>query len=157
MANGSVNPPSERAGHNTFVDDDDGIDWSAAVMGGGIEAAMRDGDDGGGVTSSNHFYGSALNDAIIRVVRRTQGESKSTVSLWLRCPLSVSFIVSSLIMFFLLSFIVPLPDGLHINSIILELQCQGFSGRDVSSAVRLLADEGHLYSTIDENHFHYAE
>jgi replication factor A2 len=48
-------------------------------------------------------------------------------------------------------------EGVHINNIVLSLQGQGFSGREVSSAVGHLTNEGHLYTTIDEDHYQYAE
>jgi hypothetical protein len=92
LANGSVNPPLPNGG----ADFDDGIDW------GSVDLNMRAGeDDSGSVVSSNHFYGSALNDAIIRVVRGPMGESTSTAALWAALYF-VSCLVS-LTMFFFLS------------------------------------------------------
>eukprot|EP00956_Cyclotella_meneghiniana_P036384 scaffold124962_cov36-Cyclotella_meneghiniana.AAC.1 len=44
--------------------------------------------------------------------------------------------------------------GVTIQNIDHELQ--GFTHSDIAEAVSYLSREGHIYSTIDENHWHYA-
>lgn len=46
--------------------------------------------------------------------------------------------------------------GVHVDRIKEVVAGQGFSDRDVEQAVSELSNEGHIYSTIDENHYHYA-
>ncbi|KAK1739065.1 hypothetical protein QTG54_010381 [Skeletonema marinoi] len=119
-----INSPSGREDADFDGFDDDNIDWSAALALTRGEVSTRGGgDEGGSVTSSTHFYGSALNDAIIRVVRRPENQAEGAV---------------------------------HINNIVLELQGQ-FSGREVSTAVGHLTNQGHLQNTIDEDHYSYVE
>uniref|UniRef100_A0A7S0XND2 RING-type domain-containing protein n=1 Tax=Skeletonema marinoi TaxID=267567 RepID=A0A7S0XND2_9STRA len=119
-----INSPSGREDADFDGFDDDNIDWSAALaLTRGEVSTMGGGDEGGSVTSSTHFYGSALNDAIIRVVRRPEYQAEGAV---------------------------------HINNIVLELQGQ-FSGREVSTAVGHLTNQGHLQNTIDEDHYSYVE
>lgn len=43
------------------------------------------------------------------------------------------------------------PEGLHIGSVVRRLQNQ-FPEKDLVAAIDWLIDEGHLYTTIDENH-----
>ena len=43
--------------------------------------------------------------------------------------------------------------GISINFVVDELQGQGVSEADVRNAIDFLANEGHLYSTIDDEHF----
>lgn len=45
---------------------------------------------------------------------------------------------------------------MHVEAIKGALAGQGFSGSDVMKAVSDLSNEGHIYSTIDENHYQYA-
>ncbi|KAL7439211.1 hypothetical protein ACHAXM_006625 [Skeletonema potamos] len=113
--NVTVSPP-----YGGAVFDVDGIDWASV----GLNARVGE-DEGGSVASSTFFYGSALNDAIIRVFRRPG--------------------------------VAQTDEGIHINTIVLALQGQGFSGQEISSAVGCLSNEGHLYTTIDEEHYQYAE
>jgi hypothetical protein len=47
--------------------------------------------------------------------------------------------------------------GVYINTIVADLVSQGYTEGEVRSAVRYLSNEGHIYSTIDENHFQFAE
>jgi hypothetical protein len=65
LASVTVSPP-----YGGAVFDVDGIDWASV----GLNARVGE-DEGGSVASSTFFYGSALNDAIIRVFRRPGGES----------------------------------------------------------------------------------
>lgn len=115
LASVTVSPP-----YGGAVFDVDGIDWASV----GLNARVGE-DEGGSVASSTFFYGSALNDAIIRVFRRPG--------------------------------VAQTDEGIHINTIVLALQGQGFSGQEISSAVGCLSNEGHLYTTIDEEHYQYAE
>jgi len=43
--------------------------------------------------------------------------------------------------------------GLSLDVVAASLQQKGIQERDVRSAVEYLANEGHLYSTIDDNHY----
>ena len=43
--------------------------------------------------------------------------------------------------------------GLSIHAVVSGLQKQGISEADVKNAIDFLANEGHLYSTIDDEHF----
>jgi len=47
--------------------------------------------------------------------------------------------------------------GVNVNNIIEDLAPQGYSATDVRNAMSELANEGHIYSTIDEEHFQFAE
>lgn len=47
--------------------------------------------------------------------------------------------------------------GVHVDQIAAGISSQGFSSDDVMNAVNYLSNEGHIYSTIDELHFQYAE
>ncbi|KAL3770608.1 hypothetical protein ACHAWO_009372 [Cyclotella atomus] len=46
--------------------------------------------------------------------------------------------------------------GIHISEIQQILSGQGFNANDVQKAIADLSNEGHIYSTIDENHYQYA-
>ena len=55
-------------------------------------------------------------------------------------------------------FIIAQSDtGVHINQITGELSTQGYSAGDIRNAINDLSNEGHIYSTIDEDHYQYAE
>ena len=43
--------------------------------------------------------------------------------------------------------------GLALDFVIGNLRAEGISEKDVRAAVDFLANEGHLYSTIDDNHY----
>jgi len=47
--------------------------------------------------------------------------------------------------------------GVHVDQITAGISSQGFTSADVMNAVNYLSNEGHIYSTIDELHFQYAE
>lgn len=47
--------------------------------------------------------------------------------------------------------------GVNIHTIVQDLASQGYSEGEVRNAVSHLSNEGHIYSTIDENHFQFAE
>ena len=47
--------------------------------------------------------------------------------------------------------------GVNIENVINDLASQGYSEGEVRNAVESLSNEGHVYSTIDENHFQVAE
>jgi len=47
--------------------------------------------------------------------------------------------------------------GVYINTIVADLVSQGYAEVEVRNAVSYLANEGHIYSTIDENHLQFAE
>jgi len=47
-------------------------------------------------------------------------------------------------------------SGVNINDIIGNLSNKGFSANDIRNAINHLSNEGHIYSTIDENHYQYA-
>lgn len=56
-----------------------------------------------------------------------------------------------------LSVLIAMSDsGVHINQIKASLASQGFSDSDVLKAINELSNEGHIYSTIDEQHYQYA-
>ena len=44
-------------------------------------------------------------------------------------------------------------SGMDIKDVIKAMESQGVNGAQVREAVEYLAGEGHLYSTIDEEHF----
>jgi hypothetical protein len=48
-------------------------------------------------------------------------------------------------------------SGIHVNTIIGELTTQGYSAAEIKDSINTLSNEGLIYSTIDENHFQYAE
>jgi len=47
--------------------------------------------------------------------------------------------------------------GVNISMIIEDLAPQGYSAGEVRTALNNLSNEGHVYSTIDEDHFSFAE
>jgi hypothetical protein len=47
----------------------------------------------------------------------------------------------------------PSETGRSVNEVAGMLQAQGISQQDVMHTVEALANEGHLYSTIDEYHY----
>lgn len=48
-------------------------------------------------------------------------------------------------------------SGVHVNQITAQVSSQGFNAGDIKNAINNLSNEGHIYSTIDENNFQYAE
>mmetsp|Transcript_10277 Transcript_10277/g.21701 ORF Transcript_10277/g.21701 Transcript_10277/m.21701 type:complete len:275 (+) Transcript_10277:71-895(+) len=48
-------------------------------------------------------------------------------------------------------------SGVHVNDIEAQVSSQGFSSADIKGAISYLQNEGHIYSTIDEQHVQYAE
>lgn len=44
-------------------------------------------------------------------------------------------------------------EGVHIDKVISKLQPSGMAANSVKEAINFLCDEGHLYSTTDEEHF----
>jgi DNA replicative helicase MCM subunit Mcm2 (Cdc46/Mcm family) len=64
---------------------------------------------------------------------------------------------SSHITFCRISMFIAMSDsGVHINQIKASVASQGFSESDVMKAINELSNEGHIYSTIDEQHYQYA-
>lgn len=47
--------------------------------------------------------------------------------------------------------------GKHIDDIVGQLSKKGYSEMDVRNAIAYLSNEGHIYSTIDEDHYKFAE
>ena len=47
-------------------------------------------------------------------------------------------------------------SGVHVNGIIRQLQSEGYTTGDIKNAITYQASEGHIYSTIDEEHYQYA-
>jgi len=47
--------------------------------------------------------------------------------------------------------------GVNVGDINNQLAGQGYSEKDVRNAINDLSNEGHIYSTIDEEHYQYAE
>ena len=48
-------------------------------------------------------------------------------------------------------------SGIHVDQIIQQVASQGYSAGEIKNVINNLSNEGHIYSTIDENHFQYAE
>ena len=48
-------------------------------------------------------------------------------------------------------------SGVHVNQITAQVSSRGFNAGDIKNAINNLSNEGHIYSTIDENNFQYAE
>jgi len=48
-------------------------------------------------------------------------------------------------------------SGAHVNDVVSQVSQKGFSEMDIRNAVTFLSNEGHIYSTIDEDHYQYAE
>ena len=49
-------------------------------------------------------------------------------------------------------------SGIHVNDIVAQVSSKGgHSAADIKNAINNLSNEGHIYSTIDENHYQYAE
>ena len=46
---------------------------------------------------------------------------------------------------------------IHVNAVVGQLSQKGFSEADIMSSIEHLDNEGHIYSTIDEDHYQYAE
>ena len=47
--------------------------------------------------------------------------------------------------------------GMHVDAITAQVTLQGYNAGDIKNAINHLSNEGHIYSTVDENHFQYAE
>jgi hypothetical protein len=48
-------------------------------------------------------------------------------------------------------------NGIHVYEIIRQVANQGFVVSEIENVINHLLNEGHIYSTIDEYHYHYAE
>jgi replication factor A2 len=48
-------------------------------------------------------------------------------------------------------------SGIHIDDITSRVSSQGYSVMEIKNVINNLSNEGHIYSTIDENHYQYAE
>ena len=47
--------------------------------------------------------------------------------------------------------------GVHVNQITEMVTQQGYTAGDIKMAINNLSNEGHIYSTVDENNYQYAE
>ena len=47
--------------------------------------------------------------------------------------------------------------GVHVNQITEVVTPQGYSAGDIKMAINDLSNEGHIYSTVDENNYQYAQ
>ena len=47
--------------------------------------------------------------------------------------------------------------GAHVNQITEVVTPQGYSAGDIKMAINELSNEGHIYSTVDENNYQYAQ
>ena len=72
----------------------------------------------------------------------------------------IKFLISIEILSILIFYLYYVPhqgnsyDGVAIQNIVHKLQ--GFTQSDIMEAVSYLSREGHIYSTIDENHWQFA-
>lgn len=48
-------------------------------------------------------------------------------------------------------------EGAHVNQITARVSEHGYRAGDIKNAINNLCNEGHIYNTIDENNFQYAE
>ena len=49
-------------------------------------------------------------------------------------------------------------SGIHVNDIVAQVSSKGgYSAAEIKNVINNLSNEGHIYSTIDENHYQYAE
>ncbi|KAL3791649.1 hypothetical protein ACHAW5_007436 [Stephanodiscus triporus] len=48
-------------------------------------------------------------------------------------------------------------SGIHVDEITAQVASQGYSAMEIKNVINNLSNEGHIYSTIDENHYQYAE
>lgn len=110
---------------------DNQMGMAMGVGGGiGIGNMAQNMPQGGGAGIQGQGYGggmgggSALNDAVLQVIKTLGAQSDS---------------------------------GVHVNQITVQVSSQGFNAGDIKNAINNLSNEGHIYSTIDENNFQYAE
>ena len=47
--------------------------------------------------------------------------------------------------------------GVHVDQIKQQVTQQGYTTGDIKMAINNLSNEGHIYSTVDENNYQYAE
>lgn len=47
--------------------------------------------------------------------------------------------------------------GVHVDAITAQVTQQGYNAGDIKNAINNLSNEGHIYSTVDENNYQYAE
>jgi len=48
-------------------------------------------------------------------------------------------------------------EGVHVNQITVQVSAHGYNAGDIKNEINNLNNEGHIYSTIDENNFQYVE
>ena len=48
-------------------------------------------------------------------------------------------------------------SGAHVDEVVVQVSQKGFSEMDIRNSVTYLSNEGLIYSTIDEDHYQYAE
>ena len=107
--------------------------------------------------NTRYAYGSSLNDAIIRVLREQGGERCVQVSHLYVCgamfsdPTQPKNNLS-------LHFLAQAEDGVYFLDIVAELALEGrYHERDFRTALRELMNQGHIYTTVDDDHFQWSE
>ena len=107
----------------------------------------------GANVSMNQGGGNSANDAAVAAIR-SYGELE--FDLYLCQQLFVVVFVLTRLHFYSI-FPGESDHGVDIHDIIRDLASQGYSEQEVRGAMENLANEGHVYSTIDENHFAVSE
>lgn len=104
--------------------------------------------------SMNQGGGNSINDAVSSYLKRVGGELELDIIYVNQCCFCSSYL--QILIAPSLS-TVNSDTGVNINNIIKDLAPQGYSESEVKAAVNDLSNEGHIYSTIDEDHFQIAE
>ena len=99
--------------------------------------------------------GSALNENVIDCIKTLGGEY--CLELGSATHFSASLISRSCSLLYPDYPLANSDSGVHIVNIIETVVKKGYTENDIRNAVTFLSNEGHIYSTIDENHFQYAE
>jgi replication factor A2 len=117
---------------------------------------------GGNVISPNNMNmgggGNSVGDAVIQFLQTEASEFLFVSSLFVDESVYLLYIFGMNITVQLKSFEPKAnsESGIHVEQIKAALAGQGFGGGEVMQAVSDLSNEGHIYSTIDENHYLFA-
>jgi replication factor A2 len=110
---------------------------------------------GANVVMNQGGGGNSVSDATIASIRKFGGELEHKLVLLSTSSFSARHAHKNTWLLHLS--LENMDSGVNINTIINDLVSQGYSESEVRSTMNHLSNEGHIYSTIDEDHFQYAE
>ena len=132
----------------------------------GNMASMVPLQGGGGMGMGAHYGysggggGGGVDEAVVQVIKTLGCEYRN--SLWISCFARMPFISNfhshiNILVLYPVYFLANEGSGIHVNAIISQLTSKGYSAGEIKESINTLSNEGLIYSTIDENHFQYAE